>query len=145
MKLSTKGRYGLRAILDLAISSKEHHVSLYNIAQRQNISTNYLEQIFSTLKKNGLVKSIKGAQGGYILADLPSNLKVGTILRNLEGSLSIVDDDEIADYDNNLLQECIKRNVWDKLSFAIDDIVDNITLQDLINDCSIESGRMYYI
>jgi Rrf2 family cysteine metabolism transcriptional repressor len=145
MKLSTKGRYGLRAILDLAISSRDHHVSLYSIAERQNISTNYLEQIFSILKKNGLVKSIKGAQGGYILADLPSNLRVGTILRNLEGSLAIVDDDEITDYDNNLLQNCIKRNVWDKLSFAIDDIVDNITLQDLINDCSSDSGRMYYI
>jgi Rrf2 family cysteine metabolism transcriptional repressor len=145
MKLSTKGRYGLRALLDLAMNSKDHHVSLYSIAERQNISINYLEQIFAVLKKNGLVKSIKGAQGGYILADTPANVKVGTILRNLEGSLAIAQDDDTKDYDNNIVQSCIKRNVWDKLNSSIDNIVDNISLQDLIDDCSVETGRMYFI
>jgi Rrf2 family cysteine metabolism transcriptional repressor len=145
MKLSTKGRYGLRAILDLAIHSQEHHVSLYNIAERQKISINYLEQIFTLLKNNGLVKSIKGAQGGYFLADKPSNIKVGTVLRNLEGSLHIVDEDEKQDIDNIALNNSIKRNVWDKLNYSIDSIVDSISLQDLMDDCSDNTQHMYYI
>jgi Rrf2 family cysteine metabolism transcriptional repressor len=145
MKLSTKGRYGLRAILDLAINSKEHHVTLYSIAERQNISTNYLEQIFAILKKSGLVKSIKGAQGGYILADSPSNIKIGYILRKLEGNLNIVEDENIIDLDKNVFQSCIKRNVWDKLNSSIDNIVDSINLQDLVNDCIVDDTRMYFI
>src|ERR1035437_8438722 len=111
MRLSTKGRYGLRAILDLAIHSQEHHVSLYSIAERQKISIIYLEQIFTVLKKSGSINSIKGAQGGYFLADKPSNIKVGTVLRNLEGSLHIVDEDEKQDLGYIALQNSIKRNV----------------------------------
>ena len=92
MRLSTKGRYGLRAMVDLAVYSKSEHVALNSIAERQGISMNYLEQVFSTLRKSGLVKSIKGAQGGYILSEEPSNIKVGRILRVLEGPLSVIDD-----------------------------------------------------
>jgi Rrf2 family protein len=89
MKLSTKGRYGLRAMVDLAVHSSGEHVALYSIAERQNISENYLEQVFSILRKAGLVKSVKGAQGGYTLADKPSNISIGAILRVLEGDLSV--------------------------------------------------------
>src|ERR1035437_6041443 len=144
MRLSTKGRYGLRAILDLAIHSQEHHVSLYSIAERQKISIIYLEQIFTVLKKNGLIKSIKGAHGGYILADNPSNIKVGIVLRSLEGSLHIVDEEE-QNIDYIALQNSIKRNVWDKLNYSIDGLVDSISLQDLIDDCSDSTQHMYYI
>ena len=70
MKISTKGRYGLRAMVDLAVSSVNEQVPLSTIAENQNISVSYLEQVFSTLRKAGLVKSIKGAQGGYILGDI---------------------------------------------------------------------------
>lgn len=84
MKISTKGRYGLRAMLDLALNSLGDHVALSNIAERQDISVSYLEQMFSVLRKAGLLKSVKGAQGGYVLADRPSQIKVGTILRALE-------------------------------------------------------------
>ena len=91
MRISTKGRYGLRAMMDLAAYSNGGHVSLSSIAKRQMISTNYLEQVFSVLRNAGLVKSIKGAQGGYVLAKKPSEIRIGTILRVLEGYLSVVD------------------------------------------------------
>ena len=83
MKISTKGRYGLRAMLDLALNSKMGHVSLYSIAERQGISESYLEHMFSTLRKAELVKSIKGAQGGYTLAYSPSKIKIGTNTKSL--------------------------------------------------------------
>lgn len=149
MKLSTKGRYGLRAMIDLAVNSNGEHVSLYSIAERQHISENYLEQVFATIRKAGLVKSIKGAQGGYVLADSPANIKIGTILRALEGNLSVVDEDvETAAGNKNAIQQCIKTNVWDKMNERINELVDSITLEDMVNDYKKISGTsaiMYYI
>lgn len=149
MKLSTKGRYGLRAMLDLAVNSSGDHVSLYNIAERQNISENYLEQVFSILRKAGLVKSVKGAQGGYVLAALPSNTKVGTILRALEGDLSIVDEEaESSGLSNKTMLNCIKYKVWDKMNESLNQIVDAVTLEDLVNEYKKMSGEetaMYFI
>jgi len=149
MRLSTKGRYGLRAMVDLAANSMGDHVSLYSIAGRQNISENYLEQVFSALRNAGLVKSIKGAQGGYILSDEPSDIKVGTILRALEGNLSLVDEDGGDDGSpDNAVQNCIKINVWDKINECVNRIVDSMTLQDLVNEYRKMSGEntvMYYI
>ncbi|MEL7565726.1 MAG: Rrf2 family transcriptional regulator [Dehalobacterium sp.] len=134
MKLSTKGRYGLRAMLDLAIHSAEGHVALNSIAERQGISVNYLEQVFSALRKAGLVKSVKGAQGGYTLGDKTSNLTVGNILRVLEGDLSIIDKKAQETDKNNPVEYCIRANVWDKLNDSIDSVVDSITLEDLVYD-----------
>lgn len=135
MKLSTKGRYGLRAMVDLAVHSNGDHVSLYSIAERQEISDNYLEQVFATLRKAGLVKSIKGAQGGYTLASDPSNIKVGVILRALEGSLSIIDENsETGNGNKNSIQYCLRLNVWDKINESINEVVDSITLEDLANE-----------
>ena len=94
MKVSTKGRYGLRAMVDLAIHAPEGHVALNAIAKRQDISVNYLEQVFSALRKAGLVKSVKGAQGGYAMAMRPSQMTVGMILRSLEGKLVVVDESD---------------------------------------------------
>ncbi len=148
MKLSTKGRYGLRAMLDLAVNSTGDHVSLYSIAQRQNISENYLEQVFSTLRKAGLVKSVKGAQGGYILAVSPANTKVGTILRALEGDLSIVDEELDGTSLEKTVQSCIKTHVWDKMNDSLNQVVDSISLEDLVNDYKKMNGQetnMYYI
>lgn len=149
MKLSTKGRYGLRSMVDLAVHSAGEHVSLCNIAERQNISENYLEQVFSILRKAGLVKSVKGAQGGYILADHPSNIKVGTILRALEGDLSVVDEDLEDDISGqNTIQKCIKVNVWDKMNESIAKVVDSLTLEDLVdeyNKMNEKNALMFYI
>lgn len=149
MKLSTKGRYGLRAMVDLGANSSGDHVSLYSIAERQNISENYLEQVFSILRKSGLVRSVKGAQGGYILTDDPSNTKVGKILRALEGELSVVDEDT---EDNpsmaGSIQHCIQVHVWDKMNECLNSVVDSITLGDLVEEYRRMNNRdsvMYYI
>lgn len=149
MKLSTKGRYGLRAMVDLAANSSGDHVSLCSIAERQNISENYLEQVFSILRKSGLVKSVKGAQGGYVLSDTPSNTKVGKILRALEGDLSIVDEDsEDNSNEAGSIQNCIKVNVWDKMNECMNRVVDSITLEELVEEYRKMNNRetvMYYI
>jgi len=148
-KLSTKGRYGLRAMVDLAIRSCGEQVALKSIAESQNISENYLEQVFSLLRKAGLVKSVKGAQGGYVLAAQPSEIKVGDILRALEGSLNIIDfTPEAEKIEPNSIQYCIKINVWDKINESINKVVDNITLEDLVNEYKKMNGPqalMYYI
>jgi len=149
LKISTKGRYGLRALLDLAVHSKGEHVALSNIAERQGISENYLEQVFSSLRKSGIIKSVKGAQGGYTLADKTTNIRVGRILRVLEGDLAVVQDD--SDHSENYyesIQYCLQLNVWDKMSESINNFVDSITLEDLVHDYKAlhnEIGDMYYI
>ena len=148
MKFSTKGRYGLRAMLDLAINSSGDHVSLYSIAERQNISENYLEQVFSTLRKSGLISSVKGAQGGYVLAVPASKIKVGTVLRALEGDLSVVDEDVEGSSPEDALKNCIKVNVWDILNEGINHVVDSITLEDLVNEYAKMNQKesvMYFI
>lgn len=148
MKISTKGRYGLRAMVDLAVHSNGEHVALNSIAQRQNISENYLEQVFASLRKAGLVKSVKGAQGGYTLAKRASETHIGDILRILEGSLSVVDSVESNNIDTNSLQYCIKVNLWDKLDEGINKLVDSLTLEDLVNEYKKLNGTqniMYYI
>lgn len=148
MKLSTKGRYGLRAMVDLAINSVTDHVALYSIAERQKVSENYLEQVFSTLRKAGLVNSIKGAQGGYVLADRPSKIKVGTILRALEGELSVVDENTEDNDPANIIQLCIKKNVWDKMTESLNQVVDSLTLEDLLTEyrkINQDERLMFYI
>lgn len=145
MKISTKGRYGLRAMVDLAVnSSGEEPVPLKTIADRQNLSERYLEQIFSALKKNGVVNSIKGPQGGYIISKDIHEILVGDILRALEGNLHIVNSEDVI---NDKIEECIKNNIWNKLNESIDRVVDSITLEDLVFEYnkSISGGYMYYI
>ncbi len=149
MKISTKGRYGLRAMVDLALHTNNGHVALCSIAERQGISLNYLEQVFSALKKAGLIRSIKGAQGGYALAENPANLKVGAILRALEGQLSVIDErTENLRAGHIGIEYCIKVNVWDKMNERINSLVDSITLADLVEEHKnmIDSAStMYYI
>lgn len=141
MKISTKGRYGLRAMLDLAVHSGSH-VSIGAIAERQAVSANYLEQVFALLRKGGLVKSIKGAQGGYVLADKPANVTVGMILRVLEGDLAIVVNDDRFDITNNQMEYCLINAVWDKFNTSINQIADSITLEDLINQYNLLNSNL---
>lgn len=149
MKFSTKGRYGLRAMIDLAVYSNGEYVTLASIAERQGISTNYLEQVFSALRKSGLVKSAKGAQGGYVLSESPSDIKVGRILRVLEGSLSVTDeDDENLAGNESCIRNCIRINVWEKMNNSLNELVDSVTLEDLAEDYRKRNGidnSMYYI
>ena len=132
MKISTKGRYALRLLLDLAVYNTGEPISLKDVATRQEISEKYLEQIISLLNKAGFVRSIRGAQGGYMLAKAPSEYTVGMILRLTEGSLapvSCVGEDSI---ECERRQGCVTVRVWEKLNDAVNQVVDNITLADLV-------------
>lgn len=149
MKLSTKGRYGLKAMLDLAIHNSAGQVVLKSIAERQGISENYLEQLFASLKKQKLVKSIRGSQGGYTLGDSPENITVGAILRALEGSLAPVDCvDENQHMECSQYVCCVTRGIWLKIRDSINEVVDSITLQDLLDDYQktvVKEEAMYFI
>ena len=144
LKISTKGRYGLRAIIDLILHSHGENVPLITIAERQNISKNYLEQVFSSLRKAGIVSSIKGAQGGYFLAKDPSDISVGDVLRILEGDLSLaVLDSETKE---NQIEKCIYKNVWTEIDKKVNEVINNISLEDLVKE--LNEGNdilMYYI
>ncbi|MCM1178786.1 MAG: Rrf2 family transcriptional regulator [Clostridium sp.] len=135
MKLSTKGRYGLRAMIDLADYSGEAPQSIANIAARQSISDSYLEQLMAKLKKAGLIESIRGAQGGYVLAKPSEAISVGDILRALEGDLSpvkcagIKGESECAESSS-----CVTRNVWKRIDDSITNAVDSILLCELVED-----------
>lgn len=136
MKLSTKGRYGLRAMFDLAVNYGKGPISLNIIAERQNVSVNYLEQLISPLKKQGLVTSVRGAQGGYMLAHEPVEISVGIILKTLEGQLAPASCVSSDTADCSQADYCVTRIVWDKIKKSIDEVVDTTTLQDMIDDYS---------
>ena len=149
LKLSTKGRYGLRIMVDLAIYSVSGHVSLSSVAERQNISVNYLEQVISPLRKAGLVKSVKGAQGGYLLGNKPSKISVGEVLRVLEGDFASIDEgNENNNLDESSLQDCIQLMLWDKLAEKVYEFVDSITIEDVANEYKNRTSHeklIYYI
>ena len=133
MKLSTKGRYGLKAMFELALNQDNGPVSLKFIAKKQKISDQYLEQIFSSLKKSGLVKSVRGAQGGYLLSKNAEDITVGDILVVLEGPVALSDcvlDEDVCENPNM----CVTKIVWEKMKKGIEDVIDSITLKDMIND-----------
>jgi len=135
MKLSTKGRYGLRALIDLALYSEEEAVSIQSIADRQNLSYSYLEQLFGRLRKEGWVKSVRGAQGGYQLAKPANEISVGDILRTLEGNLEAVDC--AADQEDNSCEGadlCVTRYVWKRINDSIKEAVDTIMLDQLLEE-----------
>ncbi len=136
MKLSTKGRYGLRAVLDIALHSEEEAVALSTIAERQSISISYLEQLIAKLKKAGIVSSTRGAKGGYILAKAPSMISVGEILRALEGNLDPVDCAEIVGGETtcNASDICVTKYVWKRISDSINSAVDNLMLSELVEE-----------
>ncbi len=131
MKISTKGRYALRMMIDLALNETGDPVKLKDIAARQEISEKYLEQIIAMLNKAGYVQSIRGAKGGYVLAKKPEEYTVGMILRIIEGPLLPVDClDENSECQRST--KCVTAKVWRKIDDAINSVVDNITLQDLV-------------
>ncbi len=145
MKISTKGRYALRLMLDLAVNASEEPVSLKSVAQRQGISDKYLEQIISILNRAGYVKSIRGAQGGYLLRRRPEDITVGMILRLTEGSLSPVPCiEESADAGCSRQESCVTMILWKKIYESVSNVVDQTTLQDLV-DWQREKNGNYVI
>ncbi|MFE1243774.1 cysteine metabolism transcriptional regulator CymR [Fictibacillus sp. NPDC058756] len=139
MKISTKGRYGLTIMMALAKRSGEGPIALKLIAKEHSLSEHYLEQLIAPLRNAGLVKSIRGAYGGYILANDASTITAGDIIRVLEGPISpveVMDDEEPA-----------KRNLWIKIRDAVKDVLDSTTLEDLANyeDEGTQDAYMFYI
>jgi Rrf2 family protein len=144
VRISTKGRYALRMLLDLAEHGNDDFVALRDVAERQGISKNYLEQIITLLKNADVLKTARGFQGGYKLAKTPDFYTVGSILRLTEGSLApvaCVEDDEVCNRSN----ECMTLKVWQGLGKVITDYLDGITLQDMLDEHHKQDGGQYYI
>lgn len=133
MRISTKGRYALRMMIEFGMNP-DQCTKISQVAARQGISDKYLEQIVTILMKAGYVRSIRGAQGGYMLTRTPEEYTVGMILRQTEGSLSPVSclDDEVNQCER--AGRCITLNVWAQIKEAVDDVVDRVTLADLIEE-----------
>ena len=147
MKLSKKSRYGITALIDLSINSKSGHVSLSSIAERNDISPQYLEQVFAGLRRYGIVKSIKGAQGGYLLNKPAEKIAVGEIIEALDGTYRI-EDDVTGEEEERVADRIIKESVIDIINDQLDNVLLNITLADLEKDYleyNATDDQMYYI
>ncbi|NBH81373.1 Rrf2 family transcriptional regulator [bacterium C-53] len=139
MKISTKGRYAVRIMLDLAENDTGDYIKVKSIAKRQDLSEKYLEQIISMLNKAGFVKSVRGARGGYRLSKAPEDFTIGMILRLMEGSVSPAPCLDGGMSACSRCSSCGVISVWEELQQAINGVVDNITLQDLLDRKKIES------
>ncbi len=138
MKLSTRGRYGLRALLDLALHSEEGPVPLREIAERQRLSESYLEQLVAALRRGGLIKSVRGPTGGYYLSKEPAAITLGEIFRLLEGPIAPVECS--AQVDNECFEpgDCLVYNLWQELSDEVNKVFDNKTLADVLANAKAE-------
>ncbi len=135
MKLSTKGRYGLRAMVDLVLHSKTEPVSIASIAARQEISERYLEQLIARLRKAGIVTSVRGAGGGYIPSRKAEEISVGDVLRALEGNLDPVECPGLLEENGcNGADVCVTKYVWKRINDSINRTVDEIKLSDLVKE-----------
>ncbi len=134
MILSTKGRYGLRAMFVLAKHYGDGPISLTQIAEIEGLSVNYLEQLFLPLRRNNLIKSMRGAHGGYYLSGEPASITVGQILKTLEGPILASECVDIDLVDCDQTDCCVTRTIWNRITMAVDQVIESITLQDMLND-----------
>ncbi len=142
MKISTKGRYALQLVLDIAQQPNHKPVILKDVSKRQSISLKYLEQIMPSLTSAGLIRSVRGPKGGYYLNKSPEQITVGMILRLTEGSLAPVDWVD-PDIDSQEQLDAITILVWKKMYKAILDVVDHVSIQDLIDQQNAIGGEYY--
>ncbi|OIO39270.1 MAG: hypothetical protein AUJ75_01505 [Candidatus Omnitrophica bacterium CG1_02_49_10] len=131
MKLSTKATYGTRAIFDIAVNSAKGPVSIKDISKRQDISVAYLEQLLNKLKKKGFLKSTRGPKGGYMLAKNPKDIRMGDVVRTLEGSVYPVDCVDGSDSGCSRVEDCAMRILWKRLADSMKKVLDSTTLKDL--------------
>jgi Rrf2 family protein len=143
MKISTRGRYGIRLLIDLA-EHKEPHVSLISVAERQHISIRYLEQVAVILRRAGFIRSVKGASGGYALARPAQDIIIGEVLRTLEGDMLVVDP-PLPGTRETRLQRCIRVTVFDRLNKRIADVIDRKTLASVVGTIDPDESYMYFI
>lgn len=135
MRLSTRGHYGLKAMFDLARHYGAGPIPLKSVAERQNISGYYLEQLIAVLRKGGLVKSVRGAHGGYVLARPPGEIRVSDVIRILEGPIAPVECvSEIKAAECDQADRCITRTVWEKVRDSITRVMDSISLADMCRE-----------
>ena len=144
MKLSTRTRYGVRAMLELAASQGEGPVQIKTIAHRQDISVKYLEQLMAVLKSAGFVRSIRGAKGGYILAKPANQIKLSDVFNALEGPVTTV---ECVGNENYCARvtDCVARQVWAEVQQAIEKVLQSVTLQDLVDKTKDKRALSYQI
>lgn len=154
MRLSTKSRYGVRAVFDIAYHGGGDGVQVKDIARRQQISPRYLEQIFQKLRNAGIITSKRGPQGGYSLAKNPQNIKLGEIIRVTEGGLEPVFcvHPEKSGKHCDRIAECVTRLIWKEAGEKLEDFFDSVTIGDLCEKAELlgvqkEQGQraMYYI
>jgi Rrf2 family iron-sulfur cluster assembly transcriptional regulator len=132
MKISTRGRYGTRMMLDLAAHHDQGPTPLREIAKRQDLSVKYLEQLIIPLKAAGYIRSVRGAKGGYTLARKPDKISVGQIIKVLEGGLSLVDcveDPKVCEREKN----CLTRDIWLRMSERLLEELSSLTLSDVLD------------
>lgn len=144
MKLSTKGRYGTRALLDIALHCQEGPVPLKDIAQRQQISLPYLEHLITPLIESGIIRSSRGIGGGVSLAKPPEDIRLSEVIGLLEGSLAptkCVNNPEVC----SRSEFCATRDIWRELKTAMDRVLESTTLQDLVERQKTKGQPMYYI
>ena len=141
MKISTKGRYALRMLLDLAVNGNEGYTALRDVAERQNISKKYLEQIVPVLHKAEILVTTRGFQGGYKLAKEPEKITVGEILRLTEGNLAPVVCLETEHNTCKRAGECVTLHIWEGLQTVISDYLNSITLRDMMDKCQPCEGN----
>ena len=143
MKLSSRSRYGFRAILELAVEYGNGPLQIKVIAQREDISNKYLEQLIAMLKASGLVRSIRGPRGGYMLTKPPSEVKLSEIFTTLEGPAVSVECLEHPEYCPKCT-DCVTREVWQKMQNAMMDVLEGMTLQDLVDKTKKGEGMENY-
>ena len=135
MKLSTRGRYGLRAMIDMAQNQDKSPIATHTIAAREGLSERYLEQLMVPLKRAGLVKSVRGSQGGYVLARDPREITAGDVIRVLEGPIAPVDCVSEANPEACTRSDyCVTRTLWTKVRDSIAEVLDSYTLADLAEE-----------
>lgn len=144
MKISTRGRYGIRLLIDLAEHVGESHVPLASVAERQAVSIRYLEQVAVILRRSGFIRSVKGASGGYTLARSPQDIIIGDALRELEGDMLVVDP-PLTHTTETKLQRCIRLTVFDRLNDRIAGVIDRKTLASVVGTVDPDESYMYFI
>ena len=144
MKLSTRTRYAVRAIIELALNVQKRPLQLKIIAQHQDISVKYLEQLMAVLRSAGFVRSVRGSKGGYVLGKPPEQIRLNEIMHALEGPVSTVECVESDKYCGKAA-DCAARKVWIKVEQAIENVLQSITVKDLVDDANNIESTFYQI